>query len=63
MTYNRFVFWVAALAITAIGHVLPAHAAGPIQCLLITGDHGHDWKATTPVIAEFLAKAVAFTLM
>ena len=26
---------------------------GPaVKCLIITGDHGHDWKATTPVIKE-----------
>jgi type 1 glutamine amidotransferase len=28
----------------------------PIKLLVITGDHGHDWKATTAVFKEFLPK-------
>jgi type 1 glutamine amidotransferase len=28
----------------------------PIKCLIITGDHGHDWKTTTPFIKEILEK-------
>src|SRR5262249_4082786 len=29
----------------------------PIQVLIITGDHGHQWKETTPFIKELLTKA------
>jgi type 1 glutamine amidotransferase len=36
---------------------LAAEDKKPIQVLIITGDHGHDWKATTPFIKEFLTKA------
>jgi type 1 glutamine amidotransferase len=28
-----------------------------IKVLIITGDHGHDWKATTPFLKDFLTKA------
>jgi type 1 glutamine amidotransferase len=45
---------VAALALT-----LPGLAADkePIKVLIITGDHGHQWKLTTPYIKDFLTKA------
>ncbi|MGC8639002.1 MAG: sialate O-acetylesterase [Isosphaeraceae bacterium] len=33
-----------------------SHSQGPIKVLIITGDHGHDWKATTPVLKEILTK-------
>lgn len=33
----------------------PGHSQGPIKVLIITGDHGHDWKATTPKLKEILA--------
>jgi type 1 glutamine amidotransferase len=38
---------------------LPVAAADrePIKVLIITGDHGHDWKATTPFIKDLLTKA------
>jgi type 1 glutamine amidotransferase len=44
----------ATLALT-----LPAGAADrePIKVLLITGDHGHNWRETTPFIKDFLTKA------
>ena len=29
----------------------------PIKVLIITGDHGHNWKETTPFIKELLTKA------
>ena len=45
----------------AIGLVLTlaglAAAKEPIKVLIITGDHGHNWKETTPFIAAFLSKA------
>jgi uncharacterized protein len=34
-----------------------ADDAKPIKVLLITGDHGHNWKETTPFIRDFLTKA------
>ncbi len=32
-------------------------AAAPIKVLIITGDHGHNWKETTPFLKEMLTKA------
>src|SRR6516164_7862582 len=29
----------------------------PNQVLIITGDHGHQWKQTTPFLKELLTKA------
>lgn len=40
------------LALTAAGS---ARADDPVKCLIITGDHGHDWKATTESLKTFLA--------
>jgi type 1 glutamine amidotransferase/dienelactone hydrolase len=39
--------------------LLPAAAADPqpIKVLIITGDHGHDWRATTPFLKNLLTKA------
>jgi type 1 glutamine amidotransferase len=28
----------------------------PVKCLIITGDHGHDWKSTTESLKQFLTK-------
>src|SRR6266576_746836 len=40
---------------------LPAFAAEtnpkPIRVLIITGDHGHAWKLTTPILKDTLTKA------
>ncbi|HMC64766.1 MAG TPA: ThuA domain-containing protein [Gemmataceae bacterium] len=52
---RRLLFGFVALVILAV----PAIAAEkkPIKVLIITGDHGHAWKETTPFIKEFLTKA------
>jgi uncharacterized protein len=42
---------VAVLAACGLAH------AEPVKVLVITGDHGHDWKATTPHLKELLSKA------
>ncbi|HZL91088.1 MAG TPA: ThuA domain-containing protein [Pirellulaceae bacterium] len=34
-----------------------AQAAKPARVLIITGDHGHNWKETTPFLKEVLTKA------
>src|SRR4051794_25258904 len=31
--------------------------AKPVKVLIITGDHGHNWKETTPFIKDILTKA------
>src|SRR5438067_13584511 len=38
---------------------LPATAADrePIKVLIITGDHGHKWKETTPFLKDILTRA------
>jgi type 1 glutamine amidotransferase len=45
---------VLALALTPAA--FPA-ARGPIKVLIITGDHGHNWKETSPFLKEILTKA------
>lgn len=53
MTRRRFL--VAALPVL---FALPAAAAAqPIRVLIITGDHGHAWKETTPFLKDLLAGA------
>jgi len=47
------------LAGTVFLLALPASAeeAKPIKVLIITGDHGHAWKETTPFLKDVLTKA------
>jgi type 1 glutamine amidotransferase len=56
---------VAALAVLAAAWAAPAPAAdapAKINLLIIDGQNGHDWKATTPVIKEMLEKTGRFTV-
>jgi type 1 glutamine amidotransferase len=48
-----------AAAVAALALALPARAADrePIKVLIITGDHGHAWRETTPFLKEVLTKA------
>lgn len=46
--------WTALVAAVLLVGVAPA---APVKVLIITGDHGHDWKATTPHLKELLTKA------
>src|SRR5690349_12100774 len=41
-----------------LGLAAPAAAADskPIKVLIITGDHGHAWKQTTPFLKDLLTK-------
>jgi len=48
---------LGALGALALALPLTAADAKPIKVLLITGDHGHAWKETTPFLKEFLTKA------
>jgi type 1 glutamine amidotransferase len=43
----------------ALALALPAPAAepDPIKVLIVTGDHGHKWKETTPFLKDVLTKA------
>ena len=49
------------LAATAALGALPAAAADekskPVRVLIITGDHGHAWKETTPFLKDLFTKA------
>lgn len=44
--------WVACLLFFASAAV----ADDPVKCLIITGDHGHDWKGTTASLQTFLSE-------
>jgi type 1 glutamine amidotransferase len=47
------VAWMAgSLSLSVRG----AEPPRPVKLLIITGDHGHNWKATTPVLQDFLAE-------
>jgi type 1 glutamine amidotransferase len=46
----------AALMLLALSG-LAADDKKEIKVLIITGDHGHEWKKTTPFLQEFLTKA------
>lgn len=46
-----------------LGTVLPAPAQAPqpkLQALIITGQNGHDWRATTPVLRSVLEQSGRF---
>jgi type 1 glutamine amidotransferase len=48
--------FLAAAALFALAVAAPA-ADRPIKVLIITGDHGHAWKETTPYLKDLLTKA------
>jgi type 1 glutamine amidotransferase len=55
---RRVFLALATLAATVtVGLAPPAPAADdrPVKLLIITGDHGHDWPATTRVLQDFLS--------
>ena len=54
---RRVLLAFTTLAITlAAGLAAPAaDDPKPIKVLIITGDHGHDWKATTPALQDILS--------
>ena len=47
------------LVVTVAAPVL-GQATGPIKVMIITGDHGHDWKATTPELVAILSESSRF---
>jgi type 1 glutamine amidotransferase len=55
MMRRLFVTLVALLVLAFTG--LAADEKKEIKVLIITGDHGHNWKATTPFIRDFLTRA------
>ena len=50
---RSIVFLLAATLATASAQTQPA-APPKLQALIITGQNGHDWRATTPVLREML---------
>jgi type 1 glutamine amidotransferase len=47
-----------ASVVAGLALALPGRSAEePIKVLIITGDHGHKWKETTPFIRDFLSAA------
>jgi type 1 glutamine amidotransferase len=55
MTRRTFLACTAALLALALPG--PAADKEPIKVLIITGDHGHKWKETTPFLQDILTKA------
>jgi type 1 glutamine amidotransferase len=49
--------FLSGLAVLVLAASAPALAEEPIKVLIITGDHGHAWKETTPFIKDVLTKA------
>ena len=47
--------WATLAAVVCF--TMPLAAAEPTKVLIITGDHGHAWKETTPFLKEVLSKA------
>jgi type 1 glutamine amidotransferase len=54
MSYLRFGL-VGALLVVVAG--APAADKKPLRVLIITGDHGHAWKETTPFLKDVLTRA------
>jgi type 1 glutamine amidotransferase len=54
---KRRPFLAGALVGLAFTISAPAADPKPIQVLIITGDHGHKWKETTPFLKDLLTKA------
>jgi hypothetical protein len=59
--FHRLLF--AAVIVAALGFQPHAHAAGPIQVMLLDGESGgpyHAWKLTTPAWPLLIRDAVSF---
>ena len=56
MMRRLFVLGAAAFMVLSLC-AFAADDKKEIKVLIITGDHGHDWKATTPFLKELLTKA------
>ena len=54
---SRRICALIALALPLTAVPLRAADAQPIKVLIITGDHGHQWKETTPFLKDLLTKA------
>ena len=48
---------LAAIASAVVLFLAGVARAEPVKVLIITGDHGHNWKETTPFLKELLTKA------
>jgi type 1 glutamine amidotransferase len=46
-----------ALTVVLAPAAAPAQDRQAVKVLIITGDHGHDWRSTTPFLKEILQKA------
>src|SRR5437868_6016078 len=53
----RRIVLASAMLIPILAWSSPGADTKPIKVLIITGDHGHDWKKTTPFLQELLTKA------
>jgi type 1 glutamine amidotransferase len=53
----RHAFAVLAAALLAVPLAADEPKPKPIRCLIITGDHGHAWKETTPFLKDLLTGA------
>src|SRR5436305_1929790 len=54
---TRRTLLVGALAWLALALPVRAADSKPINVLIITGDHGHNWKETTPYLKDLLTRA------
>ena len=48
---------VSTLAIILAAGAVCAGEGRTVKVLIISGDHGHDWRKTTPFLKELLTKA------
>lgn len=58
---------VASLLIVASSHVFQGgmrtvDAADPVKLLIVDGQNNHNWKATTPILKDFLLKSGRFSV-
>ena len=53
--------WFAASACT-LALAAAALADPPYKALIVTGQNGHDWKATTPILKKLLEETELFTV-
>jgi type 1 glutamine amidotransferase len=49
-------------AIVGLLFVASVQAAEPIRVLIVDGQNNHNWKATTPILKDFLLKSGRFTV-
>ena len=58
----RWTIGLVKVAVAGLMLTAAATAADPLRVLIVDGQNNHNWKATTPILKDFLLKSGRFTV-